>query len=197
MKQIELIWRELLYQTIEQKHVEFSQTDLAKRLHCSLSTVSLALSPLKSLGIVNVGKRYSSVVDWERMLFYWATRRSLYKDVVYKTYSPLSVFEREGLMPSDVIATAYSASRLYYKIVPSDYDSVYFYSADISSIENRFPLNTKEPPNIFILKSDAYLVNYKTIPLSQVFVDLWSLPEWYAKEYYDNFLICMRKKTTT
>jgi len=25
--------------------------------------------------------------------------------------------------------------------------------------------------------------SYSSIPLAQVFVDLWNLPEWYAKEF--------------
>jgi len=40
-----------------------------------------------------------------------------------------------------------------------------------------------ENPNLFILKKDKALDKYPSIPLSQIFVDLWNLKEWYAKDF--------------
>jgi len=194
MKQIELVWRELLYQAIEQKNNTFRQDHLAVKLECSVSTVNHALNPLRGLGIVHIGKRHSYLADGQRLLFYFATRRNLQKDIIYSTYSDLPVLEREGLMPAGVIATAYSACRMYFSISPADYDNIYFYSQDVQKIESRFPKNNKRAPNIFILKPDKLLFQYKIIPLSQVFADLWNLPEWYAKDFYESLLVNIKNK---
>lgn len=189
MLKIEYIWRELLYRAIEKKKTHFSLQELAGRFNLSTSVVSHALKPLRDLNIVKIGKLQSILIDTERLLFFWATRRNLKKDIVYATYSPLLIFEREISMPSDVFPTAYSACRLYYNLTPADYEDVYFYADNGDEIKKRFPLNSKKPPNLFILKPDAYLLQYKKITIAQIFVDLWNLPEWYAKDFQEVVLL--------
>ena len=193
MFKIEYIWRDLLDRVIEEKKPEFTITELSKKYSLSTSVVNHALYPLRQLSIVKIGKFSSSVVDWERLLYFWATRRNLKKDIVYFTFNPLPVYEREGLMPEDVIPTAYTAFRYFFKKIPADYDHIYFYSNNIENISKRFS-KRKNPPNIFILKPDSYLKKSKKVSLSQLFVDLWNLPEWYAKDFCEAILLEIRKR---
>ena len=113
MLKIEYIWRELLYRSIEKKNPYFTLSELGKTFHLSTSVVSHAVSPLRELHLVEIAKIKSKVVDVEKLLFFWATRRNLKKDIIYKTHSHLPVFGQEASMPTDVIPTAYSAFRFY------------------------------------------------------------------------------------
>lgn len=192
MLKIEYIWRELLYRTIEKKKNDFTLTELSLKYCLSTSVVSHALFPLREMEIVRIGKNKSFVVDAERLLIFWATRRNLRKDIVYKTYSSLSVLEREASMPKNVFPTAYSAYSFFNKDLPSDYENIYYYAKNIDEIKKRFPENKKNP-NLFILKTDPYLHTYSYTPLSQVFVDLWNLNEWYAKEFSQEVLLIIKK----
>ena len=56
-----------------------------------------------------------------------------------------------------------------------------------------FPKN-KRQPNIFILKPDPYLAKEKKVSLSQLFVDLWNLSEWYAKDFCQATLLEIKKR---
>lgn len=194
MLKIEYIYRELLYKTIEKGIPEFSLTELSGKFRLSTSVVSHALLPLRGLGIIKVGKNISSVVDTERLLYFWATKRNLLKDIIYQAYSPVSVMDRESLMPENVRPTAYSYSRMVLNDTAADYDHIYFYSKDAKSVQKRFPESSKRPPNIFILKEDEFLSTYPTLPLAQVFADLWNLPEWYAKDYSQSLLNIIKDK---
>lgn len=193
MMKIEYIWRDLLDRVIERNNNQFTLTELAKKYSLSTSVVNHAIIPLKELNIVKIGKFSSVVINWEKLLFFWATRRNLKKDIIYSTFSHLSVYDREGFMPGSVIPTAYTAFRYFFKKTPADYNNVYFYSKNIKEIEKRFPKN-KRPPNIFILKPDPYLAKSKKISLSQLFVDLWNLSDWYAKDFQDALLLEIRKR---
>ena len=193
MLKIEYVWRELLNRVIEKRNPEFTITELAKKYSLSTGVVNHALIPLRSLSIVKINKTSSKIVDWERLLFFWATRRSLKKDIVYSTFSPLPVNDREGLMPSDVIPTGFTSFRYLLNKIPADYDHIYFYSNKIEKIIKRF-LKSKRPPNIFIIKPDPYLLKSKKLGLAQLFVDLWNLPEWYAKDFQEEILLEIRKR---
>lgn len=115
MLKIEYVWRDLLDRVIEKKYPEFTMTELAKKYALSTSVVNHALIPLRNLNIVKINKTVSRVIDWERLLFFWATRRNLKKEVIYSTFSPLPVYDREGLMPPSVIPTAFTAFRYLLK----------------------------------------------------------------------------------
>lgn len=193
MLKIEYVWRELLNRVIEKRNPIFTITELAKKYSLSTSVVNHALIPLRNLNIVKINKTSSKIIDWERLLFFWATRRNLKKDIIYSTFSPSPVFNGEGLMPADVIPTAFTAFRYLFKKTPADYDHIYFYSNKVEKIIKRFP-KSKRPPNIFILKPDPYLLKSKKLRLAQLFVDLWNLPEWYAKDFTDEVLLEIRKR---
>lgn len=194
MLKIEYVWRELLYRAIEQNQPNFTITELANRFHLSSSMVSHALLPLRELNIVKIGKIKSTVVDTERLLYFWATRRNLNKDIIYQTYSNILVREREVIMPAKVIPTAYSACRLLHQITPADYNKIYFYSPDLTLVKKRFPQINNRPPNLFILKPDPFLPTYLQISLAQIFVDLWNLPDWYANEFVQAIKLIIKEK---
>ena len=193
MFKIEYVWRELLDRVIEKRNPDFTITELARKFFLSTSVVNHALIPLRDLNIVRVNKTSSKVVDWERLLFFWETRRNLKKDIIYSTFSPLPVYDREGLMPSEVISTGFTSFRYLLNKTPADYDHIYFYSNKIEKITKRFP-NNKRPSNIFILRPDPYLLKSKKLGLAQLFVDLWNLPEWYAREFQLETLTRIREE---
>ena len=193
MLKIEYIWRELLDRTVEKRNPEFTITELAKKFALSTSVVNHALIPLRDLNIVKINKTSSKLVDWERLLYFWATRRYLKKDIIFSTFANLPVYDREALMPPEVIPTAYTAFRLKFDKIPADYDHVYFYSNKIDKIAKRFPINRLQP-NIFILKPDPFLLKINKIGASQLFVDLWNLTEWYAKDFQEATLLEIKKR---
>jgi hypothetical protein len=77
--------------------------------------------------------------------------------------------------------TAYSGAKFYYNINPSDYSEIFVYG-NTDEITKRFPFR-KGIPNIVCLKTDEHLMKYDSTPIAQIFVDLWNLNTWYAKEF--------------
>lgn len=194
MKKIELIWREILAVAVENRQFRFSQKELAEKFNLSTGVVFHALRKPRRLGAIKVGGRGFELVDWEKLLFLWATERNLKKDIIYQTFVDLPVLEIESLMPASVTPTAYAAYRFLFKETPADYNKVYFYTTELSSIKERFPENHRQESNIFILKPDPWLKNYSAFPLAQIFVDLWNLADWYAKEYQTALLEKIKNK---
>lgn len=184
-----MIWREILEEGI--KSPTFEQKKLAQKYDVSTSTVFAALFPLRNIGAVAVTGRNFSVVNIEKILLFWATHRNLRKDITYQTRVNLPVMEIEGLVDNQTIFGAYSAARTLLHDSPSEYDKVYVYHPAPENLIKRFPKNGKQTPNFFIIKPDPNLYNYgKTTPVSQTFVDLWNLPDWYA----DDFLKALKEK---
>ena len=184
MTKKEIIWREILFQAIENKKIEFTQKALAQKYGFSLSTVFNALKIPRSTGAVE-GKRGFKIRDIEKFLFLWATFRKIKKDILYETSLKKGVFDIEGEMPPLVIFGAYSSYLKKYKEAPADYDKVYIYVEEekINEVKKRFP-SQKGYQNLIVLKADPWLKNFGQIPPDcQTFVDLWNLPEWYAKDF--------------
>lgn len=191
MTKKEIIWREILFQAIENKKIEFTQKELAQKYGFSLSTVFNALKVPRSVSAVE-GKRGFKVRDIEKFLHLWATFRNLKKDIIYQTNVKKGVFEIEGEMPPGIIYGAYSAFLKKYKTAPADYDKIYVYSSEdkIEEIKKRFPPQNGYQ-NLIVLKADPWLKDFGHLtPDCQTFVDLWNLPEWYAKD----FLEAIKKK---
>ena len=183
MKKIEIIWRELLFQAIEKKTRQFTQKELAEKFGFSTSTIFQALKTPRKMGAVRVTGRFFVLEDPEKLLYHWASARDLKKDILFAGKVDLPILEIEGRMPPGVIFGGFSAARLILKEPPADYDKVYVYTLDPEKIKERFKLE-KGKENLFVLKADPFLGNYGQItPLCQTFVDLWNLPEWYAKEF--------------
>lgn len=183
MKKKELVYRELL--VAEGKKT--TQLRLAKVLGVSLSTVNNALKPLVKMGAVRVSPRGLRIVDYEKVLIHWANVRDLDKEVVYATRSESSAREIESMMPQGAVFTAYSGYKLKYGDAPADYSEVYVYAGGktLEEIKKRFPESGKTP-NIFVLKPDSRLAGLSgesAAPAPQLFVDLWNLKSWYAKDF--------------
>lgn len=179
----EWVYRELLDSYFEKHRTDFTQLELSRKFSISLSTVNNAISPLRSMGAIDVKARKFSLVDAKKMLFYWATVRSPEKDIVYSTRYEAPVQEIEKLMPSSSSFTAFSAYRLIYREAPADYSGVYLYSREIDEIKARFPPQ-KGPANIFVLEAGPFIRKNAVSP-SQIFADLWNIRSWYAKEFLD------------
>lgn len=185
MAKKELIWREILFQAIEKKKFEFTQKELAEKFGFSLSTIFNALKVPREIGAIKVTGRNFSVVDAEKFLYIWATQRSLGKEIIYQTYVSENVSGIEGKMPAEIIFGGPSAYVLRYKDAPADYAKVYVYAKEINleEIKKRFP-ETKGEANLFVLKNDPLLSQYGNItPDVQIFVDLWNMKDWYAKDF--------------
>lgn len=185
MNKKEIIWREILQQTISSKIVKFTQKELAAKFGFSVSTVFNALKIPRQSGAIEVSGRNFSVADKEKFLNIWATFRNLKKDIFYSTHADLTVREIEGLMPDGALYGAFSAYIKKYQEAPADYDKVYVYADKkiAGEIKERF---SQKPgyQNIFIILKDSYLRGINgIIPEAQLYVDLWNLSDWYAKDF--------------
>jgi len=179
MKRIEEVHREILFQSMENNRNNLTQSHLAKALNVSLSVINIALKPLKQMNAIRINQRSFDVIDKRKILYYWASTRNIEKDIIYKTRAEKAVSKIESEMPNDAVYAGYSAYKFKFKDVPADYSEVYAYSDNAEEIKKRFPENKKNP-NIFVLKKDR---NMKKITIAQIFVDLWNLKEWYAKDF--------------
>lgn len=185
MTKKETIWRHILHKALSEKQFSFTQKHLAEYLKISTSTVFNALKVPRKLGAVEVTGRFFRLRDAEKLLLLWATQRNLKNDLLYQTYVDLPAQKIEGLMPSNIIFGAFSAYRLSYNDVPADYGVVYVYAGDPAEIKRRFP-KIKGEPNLFVLKADDGLAVFgKATPAVQTFVDLWNMPQWYARDFLD------------
>lgn len=192
MKKIELVYREILYRAMEKKEFVLTQSELSRNLRISLSIINKAVNRLNELGAVKIVRRNFKVLDIKKILFLWASIRNLNKDIILKTRVEIPVREIERNMPDKVVFTAYSAYKFKFKDIPADYSEVYIYAnpQEIEEIKKRL-FNDKDQsttrPNLFILKKDLIIEKYDNIPISQIFVDLWNLGEWYSKEFINAF----------
>lgn len=186
LKKNEWVYRQILTGTEEEKKTRFTQLELSKHFKISLSTVNNALEPLERMGSISKHQRYFSVIDRKKVLLYWATVRNLQKDIIYSTRMNALIKEIENSVPSDAVFTAYTAYKLLYKETPADYSEVYFYlpQTSLPEVKERFP-ESKGPPNVFVLEGDPFLFRREqhTVPVPQLYVDLWNLKEWYAQEF--------------
>lgn len=188
MKKKEIIWRDILHQAINNKKIDFTQKELAQKYGFSLSTVFNALKTPRESNAIEASGRGFKVIDAEKFLYLFATFRALKKDIMYKTYTPKTVQDIEGEMPPDIIFGAFSAymKKYHNAPAPADYAEVYIYAnkEQLKEIQNRFPLNKKNEPNLIVFLADSWLKNFgKTTPDVQTFADLWNLKEWYAKDF--------------
>lgn len=183
MKKIEIIWRELLFQTIEKKNRRFTQKDLAKKFGFSTSTIFQALKVPRKMGAIRDTGRFFILENPEKLLYYWASIRNPKKDLILKGRVNLPIFEIEGRVPSQAIFGGYTAFRQKFRIAPADYDKVLIYAPNKELVEKRFKIE-KGRENLFVFKADKFLKNYGQVtPLAQTFVDLWNLKDWYANEF--------------
>lgn len=186
MRKQEAVYREILCRAIEKKEFSLTQLELSKKLGLSLSNINIVIKKLNSMGAVRIEQRNFRVLDIKKIIYFWASIRNLERDILFKIRIEMPVREIERMMP-DILFTGYTAYKLKFDDVPADYSEVYAYADEnqLEAIKNRISkLKTSENnPNLIILEKDSSLGLYNSIPLSQIFVDLWNMKEWYAKEF--------------
>lgn len=186
MKKIEHVYRQILFRVFEEHSNSVTQLALSRELGISLSTVNYALKPLRKMNAVNIRQRNLEVTDAKKILYYWASIRNIQRDIIYQTRVNQPVRKTESEMPADIIFGGYSAYKFIFNDVPADYSEVYVYSHNDSEIKKRFPpLN--QTPNLIVLRNDGRI---KKMTLANLYVDLWNMKEWYARE----FLLGMEKR---
>jgi hypothetical protein len=192
MTKKEIIWREVLYQSRVHKKNIFTQKKLAEQFGVSLSTVFNALKVPREANIIRMTGRGFTLESYAKLLYLWASSRSLERDMLQKVYAPANVSTLEGSMPPGVVFGLYSAFKIAFKTAPAEYDHLYIYVAEenIPVVMARLnlvdaALKRGTQPNVFLLKQDPRLKEYgrEYTPLEQTFVDLWNAPEWYAKDF--------------
>ena len=91
-------------------------------------------------------------------------------------------------MPQNIIYAAYSSYKFKFRDIPADYSEVYIYSDEKTLNELKKRLDIKKTntniSNLFVLKKDENMDKYsKTMTLANIFVDLWNIKEWYARDF--------------
>lgn len=186
MKKIETIWHHILYEALEHKQFQFTQQELATRFSYSLSTVHHAIAVPSRIGAVRKESKFFVLEHYMKLLLYWASVRNLNRSIIYQTYSPLSVQEREGFIAPTAVYACYSAGRRILGEPPADYDQVYYYDdlATIDEIRRRFPPTDSGRPNVFVIRASTMIRQHgqvTTIP--QTYVDIWGLSDWYSADF--------------
>ncbi len=179
----ERVYREILYGVLERKTRLFKQLELSRVCGLSLSTVNYVLKPLEQMNAIEKKRFGFIVLDPKKILLYWASIRRLEKDIVYQTYLNKPVEKIESEVPANSVFTAYSAFKFKFEKIPSEYGEVIVYGKK-EDFERRFG---KEEallkPNLIVLNLDDHIMKFKISPIAQIFVDLWNLRSWYAKDF--------------
>lgn len=182
MKKCEVVWAWLLDGALKGKTTG-TQAEYARRLSLSLSTVNAAIKPLESIGAVQIKHKSWQIQDAKKILLYWCSRRNLGKDVAYKTHTPLPPVEIEKQMPAETLFTAFSAFKHQFGQTPADYGQVYAYVDDLDEVKKRFPPRIG-PENLLVMKKSAGIPHSQNhVSLPHLYVDLWNIPAWYAKDF--------------
>jgi len=179
----ERVYREILYGVVEKNVRAFKQIELSKACRISLSTVNYALEPLAKMGAIEKKRFGFTVLNPKKILVYWASIRNLERDIVYQTHLDKSVEEIESEVPANSVFTAYSAFKFKFKKIPSEYSEVIVYGKR-EDFEERFGKeNLKFEPNLIVLDLDEHLLKFKMATIAQIYVDLWNLKSWYARDF--------------
>ncbi len=198
MNKKSIVYREIIETLLRDRKSRFVERELARTLDVSPDTVSRSLSPLKESGIASVQRRHFEIIDFEKLLAYWAVSRKFSRDIIYSTYVEVkSIEEIEDRMPADMAYTCFSAYVRLLGPAPADYGQVYVYAAEeaLREIVLRFPKRDatlrEKRHNLFILKPDRVIerrildgtLPHSSVPISQLYVDLWNTSSWNAYEF--------------
>jgi len=179
----ERVYREILHCVLEDRMRAFKQLELSKACKLSLSTVNYALKPLERMNAIEKRRFGFDVLDPKKILLYWASIRNLERDIVYQRYMNKPVDDIESEVPPRSIFTAYSAFKFKFKRVPSEYGEVFVYGVKDDFIKRFGKENNQLKPNLIVLNLDEHLAKFKISPIAQVFVDLWNISSWYARDF--------------
>lgn len=193
MKKYERIYREILTEMLNKKE-RFKQLELSKKCHISIGLVNKTIKRLKEINAVETFPMEFRIIDASRILFDWATRRNIRKEISEKYYVDMKTKDIENSLP--FILTAYSAWRSLNKNIPFDYNKVYAYIP--TSQKELFKIWLKDKPikrgreNLFVIfTEDEHLIEIskkKIAPIPQIFVDLYSLSELESKYFITDML---------
>lgn len=165
---------------------DINRKALARRFGYSLSTIHHALRVPTELGAIRKTGKAFVLRDAKKLLYYWASVRSLSRDVLYATTTDAPIREIEGLAIPGSLYGAYSAAARLLGEPPADYSTVYFYIAPaaLADFQRRFPPASRPPANTVALKMPPVMPSYGPVTtLAQTFVDCWNLADWYAREF--------------
>lgn len=186
------IYREILFQRRVNGKIRFTQKELSETLGVSVSTVFHALQTPRFSHIVRVTGRFFVLEDYRKLLYLFATERTLEKDIIYKTYIQKTRNEIEAIIPPNTSYALYSGFSFLYNSYPADYDHVYIYAQkdallqiidrlrDSSSSQKK---QGSKSANFFVINADPLFSRYPQPLFEQLFVDIWNAPEWYAKDF--------------
>ncbi len=186
MKKIETIWQYILLCALDEGVFRHTQQDLARRFEISLSTVHHALGIPTAIGAIRKESKFFVLDDALKLLYYWASVRNLKRRIIYQTHVNARVQDIEGLALPTCVFGGYSAGKMILGETPADYSAVYFYDKreNLKQTKERFPPNAQKPANVFVLEKTGNMLSkdmFTNLPLT--FVDIWNLPDWYAKDF--------------
>ncbi len=182
---VERVYREILYRRFEKNETSFTQRELAASCSVSLGLVNFGLRPLRRMGAVEIKQRGFEVLDPWKVLMYWCAVRDLGKEMVYSNFVDEPVHRIEASLPRRSIPTAYTAYRERFGDAPADYSEVYVYGERDVFIRRFGDGRDKGRRNIFVLQSDERLASLGSVPLAQVYADLWNIETWYARRFLE------------
>lgn len=193
MKKYERIYREILIGILNKKD-RFSQLELSRKCYVSIGLVNKTLKRLKEMGAVEIFPMQFRILDASRIIFDWAAKRNITKEISEKYSLDMDIKEIENSMPFTL--TAYSGWRLINKNVPFEYQKVYVYvpedKKDLLKLWLKDKPLTKRKENVFVIfTSDKHLIENspkKIAPIPQIFADLYSLSEFESKYFIKEIL---------
>ncbi|MEM2251305.1 MAG: hypothetical protein QXU01_04165 [Candidatus Hadarchaeales archaeon] len=176
MSRKNIVFREILYRTLELDEPYMTQKSIAEKCQISLDTVNKVVRELHRFHGVEKKPMGFRVINVQKVLTYWACTRDLHKDICFLTYVPHKVKEIESELPSGTIFTAFSG---YARRIgeTSMYSEVYVYG-DPQKISTKFPKRESRRPNLVVLEKDSHIESVsqnQSAPIAQIYVDLWQI----------------------
>lgn len=176
MSRKNIVFREILYRTLELNEPYMTQKSIAEKCQVSLDTVNKVVRDLYKFHGVEKKPMGFRVINVQKVLTYWACTRNLHKDVCFSTYVPRKVKEIENELPPDTIFTAFSGYARRMGEVPT-YTEIYVYG-DPQKISIKFPKKESRKPNLVVLKKDGHIDSVsrnRSAPIAQIYADLWQI----------------------
>lgn len=193
MREYEKIYREMLVGVLN-KRERFTQLEVSRNCGVSIGLVNKTIKRLAGTGSIDIQQRQFRIIDPSKILFDWAVRRNIKKDITESYFIDKPLAEIEKSLP--FILTAYSGWRLLSGSVPFDYGEVYVYVPEEKKSLLELWLNEAKPKrgreNVFIMVTDdRHLIRHserKIAPLPQIFVDIYSLSGLAGKYFIKDIL---------
>ena len=177
------VYREIMYGILEKNQYHFTLKELDAG--SSMEAINYATQRLEGIEVIKRTSDGFEVTEPKKLLNYWATIWNPKDHVVYKTRVPKKVDEIEGMVPKGSLLTAYSGFKLTFNEMPADYSEVWVYGEE-KAFEDKFGEPEFEEANLIVVQIDEHLKKFKTIPIGQIYVDLWNLSNWNASVFTEN-----------